>query len=437
MNKASSGWDYSNNAVKWGFRINTFKVTWFKTGFGRFSTSSFATTSAQKLILFPWDQYQNWLYQRQEEEIRVYSMTVFYSTPYTVKETKWAQKLQWIYNELYLHVVFTQYYLCSNFLHEFWFYRCFLPINLWWIWNAGEPNAKHSIYCCPSLQNLCGATWSPLNTGQKGSRAALQSLYCCDSLKQSQRLCWPHWHHLPVQKGYMNLLHQYLMGEERVLTPAMLLSFKMHSHFALVLFCKAFRYSFVVVAAVVVPLHRHIALLFWAWPPPPCACLRGPSTHSQEGRAAGGVPRPYPSTAGHEDRRGHDVSPQLPLPPTSNERGHRSRCTAKKLLGLCSWLNCSELPNFQFLDLLQTEITKAQDKYSMLVRESKIHGVAFCPDVTKWRRRKLCLSFAEMKNCKSFGRASPHYAREGNEAETFTGGQASYSSYSWYCWYSQ
>lgn len=105
---------------------------------------------------------------------------------------------------------------------------------------------------------------------------------------------------------------------------------------------------------------------------------------------------------------GLNVSPLLSLSHTSSRGSHGSRRMANKLPDLYSWLESSELSVFQMqlLDLLQTEITEAQDKYSTFVRETKIWGSAFCPDLPRRRRRKCCLSCAETENCKSYRRTS-------------------------------
>lgn len=105
---------------------------------------------------------------------------------------------------------------------------------------------------------------------------------------------------------------------------------------------------------------------------------------------------------------GLNVSPLLSPPHANSGGGLGSRCMPNKLPELYSWLESSELSVFQmqFLDLLQTETTEAQDKYSTFVRETKIWGLAFCLDLPKQRRRKCCLSCAETENRKSYKRTS-------------------------------
>lgn len=235
MNNASSRWDYSNNATKWGFKINTFKMTQFNTVFGHFSTSTFAMTSGTKspLILLPWNRQQNWLHQPQEEEAVVYFMIVFHSTSIVEKLNEYRN-----YNEFCSHEVFKQFYsLCPNLMHKFRFYKHFLHTNLWRIWNSGDPNAKCSTQCCPSLEGICGAPWSPgcghwsfqykspiispgfLAQGAKDTEVRLSDAACRAVIvvphNRKQKtfagpidtisLCW---------RVNMNLLHWHLMGQE-------------------------------------------------------------------------------------------------------------------------------------------------------------------------------------------------------------------------------
>lgn len=142
---------------------------------------------------------------------------------------------------------------------------------------------------------------------------------------------------------------------------------------------------------------------------PPVHVLHSPSMHGYiwAERQVGHHVRIHPLLDMKTDV-GLNMSP-LPSPPHASSWGGRgSRRTANKLLDLYSWLESSELSVFQtqLLDLLQTEITEAQNKYSTFVRETEIRGLAFCPDLPKWRRRKCCLSRAEMDNSKSYRRTS-------------------------------
>lgn len=153
MNNASLGWDYSNNATEWGFKIYTFKVTQFNTIFGHFSTSMIARTACTKSD----NQQQNWLHPPQEEEVAVYFMIVFHSTPHTVEKLNEHRNYLSFARIKYLH----NSTLCAQIYCINSDYRCFLHTNLWWIWNSVESNAKHSTRCCPSWEGICGAPCSP------------------------------------------------------------------------------------------------------------------------------------------------------------------------------------------------------------------------------------------------------------------------------------
>lgn len=95
MDNARSGWDYSNNATKWGFKINTFKVTQYTIS-GHFATSMFAMTSGTKPNITPLKSTAKLISSTPREEVGVHIMIDFHSIPHTVEQLNEHRDLQWV-----------------------------------------------------------------------------------------------------------------------------------------------------------------------------------------------------------------------------------------------------------------------------------------------------------------------------------------------------
>lgn len=162
MINASSGWDYSNNATKWGFKINTFIVTQFHTVFGHF-----------QLDLLQ-QQHEVWYYYL-EINIQIDTITpkrkswesilwLLFIPPLTV----WKQQNEHRnYNKSAVSFAHMKYLYCFTLCVQIfcvnWFCRHFyISCRNFRLWGA----ALQGCYCCISTKPLVSLTLPPC-TGEQ------------------------------------------------------------------------------------------------------------------------------------------------------------------------------------------------------------------------------------------------------------------------------